>query len=107
MSCGGWRLPFLTLVGLGSWEGYGRLKAQTLQDRLLEASTPDVPGIVKDMAHYRWRVDPVLREAYAQANGPRMHASNCTLASLCYHWTLARRITCTSGCSRGSRRKSS
>ena len=57
----------IVLIGLGSWEGFGRLKAQTLRDRLLEASTPDVPGIVKEMAPYRWWLDPLLHDAYAQA----------------------------------------
>ena len=52
----------------------------TLRDRLLEANTTEVPGIVKDMAPYRRWVDPLLHEAYAQAekeNDPRkqLHAS--------------------------------
>ncbi len=66
----------LALIGLGSWEGFGRLKAQTLRDRLLESTTADVPGIVKDMAGYRRWIDPLLKDAYAQAeteNDPRKH----------------------------------
>src|SRR5262245_20546196 len=51
----------LTLVGLGSWEGFGRLEGRRLRDRLLEATTADVPGIVKDMASYRRWVDPLLQ----------------------------------------------
>ena len=58
----------LALIGLGSWEGYGRLKAQTLRDRLLESTTADVPRIVKEMAPYRRWVDPLLQDAYAQAD---------------------------------------
>jgi hypothetical protein len=57
----------LALYGLGSWEGFGRLEGWRLRDRLLESTTADVPGIVKDMAGYRRWVDPLLQEAYAQA----------------------------------------
>jgi formylglycine-generating enzyme required for sulfatase activity len=70
----------LTLLGVGTWDSYGRLKAQTLRDRLLEATTADVPGVVQDMAPYRHWLDPLLQNAYAQAgqeNDPRkrLHAS--------------------------------
>jgi formylglycine-generating enzyme required for sulfatase activity len=57
----------LTLLGFAGWEGFGQMKAQTLRNRLLEATTTDVPGIVKEMAPYRRWVDPLLREAYGQA----------------------------------------
>ena len=71
---------FLIVLGFVGWEGYGRLMAHTLRDRLLEAGTPDVPGIVKDMAPYRRWLDPLLHEGYVQAekeNDPRkqLHAS--------------------------------
>ena len=83
VSCGagaGRRLPVWLVLGLVGWEGYGRLKAHALRDRLLEADTAEVPGIVKDMAPYRRWLDPLLHEAYAQAekdNDPRkqLHAS--------------------------------
>ena len=70
----------LILLGFVAWEGHGRLTAYTLRDRLLEASTPAVPGVVKDMAPYRRWLDPLLREDYARAekeNDPRrrLHAS--------------------------------
>jgi formylglycine-generating enzyme required for sulfatase activity len=70
----------LALLGLGSWEGFGRLKAQTLRDRLLESSTADVPGIVKEMAPYRHWLGPLLHDAYAQAENDndrrkQLHAS--------------------------------
>ena len=70
----------LIVLGYVGWEGYGRLTAYTLRDRLLEAGTPDVPGIVKDMAPYRRWLDPLLHEAQAKAekeNDPRkqLHAS--------------------------------
>jgi serine/threonine protein kinase len=42
----------LLLLSIAGWEGWGRLEARILRDRLLEASTADVPSIVKDMAGY-------------------------------------------------------
>ncbi len=70
----------LTMIGLGSWEGYGRLQGRQLRDRLLESTTADVPVIVKDMIPFRRWVDPLLQDAHAQAekeNDPRkqLHAS--------------------------------
>jgi serine/threonine protein kinase/formylglycine-generating enzyme required for sulfatase activity len=70
----------LILLGLFGWDGYGRLKAQTLRDRLVEANVTDVPGIVEKMAPYRHWVDPLLDESIAQAkkeDEPRkqLHAS--------------------------------
>ncbi|MGA2253593.1 MAG: SUMF1/EgtB/PvdO family nonheme iron enzyme [Thermoguttaceae bacterium] len=70
----------IALLGLVGWEGFGRLKAQTLRDRLAEATTEDVPGIVKEMAPYRRWVDPLLVNAYREAEGNRdsrkqLHAS--------------------------------
>jgi formylglycine-generating enzyme required for sulfatase activity/tRNA A-37 threonylcarbamoyl transferase component Bud32 len=57
----------LMLLGFIGWEGYARLKAHTLLDRLLESTTADVPGIVKEMAPYRWWLNRLLQEAFAQA----------------------------------------
>ncbi len=57
----------LVLLSLAGWEGYGRLEGRRLRDRVLEASTTDVPGIVKEMASYRRWVNPLLQEAHAQA----------------------------------------
>jgi len=70
----------LALIGLGSWEGFGRLEGRRLRDRLLESTTADVPGIVKDMAAYRRWVDHLLQDAYAQAKKDKdfrkqLHAS--------------------------------
>jgi serine/threonine protein kinase/formylglycine-generating enzyme required for sulfatase activity len=70
----------LVLLGLLGWEGYGRLEGRRLRDRVLDARTTDVPGIVKEMASYRHWVDRLLHEAYAQAerdnDRPRqLHAS--------------------------------
>jgi len=57
----------LVLLGWGGWEAFGRLKAQALRDRLLNANTADVPLIVSDMAPYRRWTDSLLREAYTEA----------------------------------------
>jgi serine/threonine protein kinase/formylglycine-generating enzyme required for sulfatase activity len=57
----------LALLGLGSREGYGRLEGRRLRDRLLESTTADVPGIVREMNPYRRWVDPLLRDASSQA----------------------------------------
>jgi serine/threonine protein kinase len=68
------------LAGLG-FEAYGRVRAQILRDRLLDASTtPGVLDTVADMAPYRRWVDPLLREAYNQAEAShdahkQLHAS--------------------------------
>jgi serine/threonine protein kinase/formylglycine-generating enzyme required for sulfatase activity len=57
----------LALVGTGVSEGYHRLRATALRDRLLNADTTDVPAIVHDMAPYRRWIDRLLRDAYQEA----------------------------------------
>ncbi len=57
----------LLLFLAASWEGFGRLRSVTLRDRLLEATTADVPVVVGDMGPYRRWLDPLLRQAYAEA----------------------------------------
>jgi formylglycine-generating enzyme required for sulfatase activity len=57
----------LALVGWLGWEAYGRLRAQALRERLLDAGTADVPAIIADLEPYRRWADPLLREAYAEA----------------------------------------
>jgi serine/threonine protein kinase len=57
----------LVLLGLLGSEGLGRLKAHTLRDRLLESTTVDLPGIVKEMVPYRRWLNRLLQEAFAQA----------------------------------------
>jgi serine/threonine protein kinase/formylglycine-generating enzyme required for sulfatase activity len=70
----------LTLLGLGSWDGIGRFQAHRYRDRLLDAGTAAVPEVVADMAPWRWWIDPLLREAYADAESQhdarkQLHAS--------------------------------
>jgi serine/threonine protein kinase/formylglycine-generating enzyme required for sulfatase activity len=57
----------LVLLALVGWEGFGRLEGRRLRDRVLEANTTDMPGIVAEMVPYRRWVDPLLLESYAQA----------------------------------------
>src|SRR5262249_53557001 len=51
----------------GVYEGHGRVQAHALRGRLLDASTAEVPGIVRDMSPYRRWLDPLLRDAYVEA----------------------------------------
>jgi formylglycine-generating enzyme required for sulfatase activity len=57
----------LVVLGLVAWQGWGRLKAATLRDRLLESATAGVPAIVDDMAPYRGWLRPLLEDAFADA----------------------------------------
>jgi serine/threonine protein kinase len=56
----------LSLLGWGSYEAHGRLKAHALRDRLLDANINEVPNIVSEMAPYRSWLDRLLHDAYAQ-----------------------------------------
>jgi len=60
-------LAILLLAGLAGWEGYGRLEARRLRDRVLDAATADAPAIVAEMPFYRRWVNSLLQEAYLQA----------------------------------------
>lgn len=57
----------MVVLGLVGWHAFGRLKAQGLLDRLLDANTTDVLTIVQDMSPYRRWIDPLLREANQKA----------------------------------------
>jgi formylglycine-generating enzyme required for sulfatase activity len=57
----------LGLLGLAGWEGFGRWRARQLCERLLESPTTDAPEIINSMRPYRRWADPLLREAYAEA----------------------------------------
>ncbi len=74
----------LALLGWGGYEGHGRLQAQGLRDRLLDANTKEVPTIVQDMAPYRRWLDPLLQNAYqeAKANNDARKALHASLALL-------------------------
>jgi serine/threonine protein kinase/formylglycine-generating enzyme required for sulfatase activity len=58
----------LALVGWGVYVGHGTLQAHALRERLLDANINEVPVIVQDMAPYRRWLDPLLHDAYAQAD---------------------------------------
>lgn len=70
----------LAVVGLAGWEGFGRLQAHHLRDRLLVSTTADAPAVVKQMGPYRHWVDPLLVDAYQEAKADmdarkQLHAS--------------------------------
>lgn len=70
----------LTVIGWGAYEAHGTLKAHGLRDRLLDATTNEVAAIVQDMTPYRPWLDPLLRDAAAQAEAGKdarkqLHAS--------------------------------
>jgi serine/threonine protein kinase/formylglycine-generating enzyme required for sulfatase activity len=54
----------LILAGVAGFNGYVRLKAQDLVDRLLAANIAEVPNIVTAIEGYRKWTNPLLREAY-------------------------------------------
>jgi eukaryotic-like serine/threonine-protein kinase len=64
---GGLLFAGTVLLLLAGREGYGRQRAQLLQDSLLEAATEDVPNIVSEMGPYRRWLDGLLRMAYSNA----------------------------------------
>ena len=57
----------LLLLTAVAWDGIGRFEAHALRDRLLDANTANVLTIVPDMTPYRRWLDPLLRDAYAEA----------------------------------------
>ncbi|MBI3409321.1 MAG: SUMF1/EgtB/PvdO family nonheme iron enzyme [Planctomycetes bacterium] len=60
----------IVFVLVGAWVGretHDRLTAHGLSDRLLSAKIEEVPQIVKEMAPYRIWIDPLLREAFSNA----------------------------------------
>lgn len=70
----------VALLGLAGYEGHGRLQAHALRRRLLDANTSEVPAVVADMSSYRRWIDPLLRDAAAQAEASKdarkqLHAS--------------------------------
>jgi serine/threonine protein kinase/formylglycine-generating enzyme required for sulfatase activity len=70
----------IPLIAWGGYEGHGRIQAHALRDQLLVANTEGVPPLIDGMAPYRRWIDPLLREAYDEAESnyvPRkqLHAS--------------------------------
>jgi formylglycine-generating enzyme required for sulfatase activity len=57
----------LSLISWGAYESLGTLRAHALLERLLDASTNEVPTIVEDITGYRRWFDPLLFDAQAQA----------------------------------------
>lgn len=62
------------------WDGYSRVKAQGLVERLLDSNSEDVPFIVNEISGYRRWADPLLMEANIKAGQQKderkkMHAS--------------------------------
>jgi formylglycine-generating enzyme required for sulfatase activity len=55
---------FLALLAFAGWEAFGHLKAQGFCDRLLNATTAEVPGIIAETIPYRRWLDSRLRDAY-------------------------------------------
>jgi hypothetical protein len=75
----------LALLTWAGWEGFGRLNAHALCRRLLDADTKEVPAVVADMRPYRRWLNPLLREAYAEAAAKQdsrrqLHASLALLS---------------------------
>ena len=97
----------LIMLVFAGWEGYGRLTAHTLRDRLLTSHYSEMTSsIVKEMPPYRRRPDPSMKRM-PRPRRKTTHASNSTPALPCCRWTPGRWSTCTVGCSRGSPKKSS
>jgi serine/threonine protein kinase/formylglycine-generating enzyme required for sulfatase activity len=61
----------LLLLGWGGYEVNGRLQAQMLREKLLASPLADVPGIIGELKAYRRWIDPLLRQAYAEAKEAR------------------------------------
>jgi formylglycine-generating enzyme required for sulfatase activity len=64
---GGLAVALLLLLALLGRDGWGRVQAHHLRDRLVDANTAEVDAIVQDMAPYRRWINPLLREEYARA----------------------------------------
>jgi serine/threonine protein kinase/formylglycine-generating enzyme required for sulfatase activity len=73
-----------SLIGYGVREGYGRIRAAGLRDRVLDATTSETKAIVAEMPPYRGWLDPLLYEAYADAErrGKSREQLNASLALL-------------------------
>ena len=86
-------------------EGSGRLRARSLQARLLEATTEDVPAILNEMVPYRHWLDDSLRGPMPARRPAETRGGSSTPVSPSSAWTADRSITCATGCFRPVRRR--
>ena len=64
----------LILVGWGSVEGYGSLRASSLVESLATANTTDVPRLIEQLAGYRrWANPRLIRLTQDSKEDPRIH----------------------------------
>jgi formylglycine-generating enzyme required for sulfatase activity len=62
----------LVLVGWGTWEALGRVRAGSLVEKLSAAAAEDVPKIIEDLGPYRRWAMPYLRRMAEEAGaGPK------------------------------------
>ena len=61
----------LALLSAACVEGHGRLKAGSLNDRLMDASTSEVPAIIRELTPYRRWADPLLTAAVSRGQPGR------------------------------------
>jgi serine/threonine protein kinase/formylglycine-generating enzyme required for sulfatase activity len=71
---------FLGILIWGGIEVHGNLRASSMIESLLTANTPDVPGIVKQIAGYRRWVNPGLRSLVQSTDEPSRAKLNASLA---------------------------
>jgi len=83
---------------MGGYETHGTLKAHALRDRLLNANTPDVPIIVKDMTAYRRWLDPLLRDASREAEANQEARKQLHISLALLPWTPRKWSTSTVAC---------
>jgi hypothetical protein len=73
-------VAMVVLLGFAGYESHGRLQSHALRDRLLDANTTELPTIVQDISSYRRWINPLLRDAAAEAEASKdvrkqLHAS--------------------------------
>jgi formylglycine-generating enzyme required for sulfatase activity len=76
-------LALLGLLAWGSTEGYGRLRASGLVEKLASARTADVPAIIGQLDDYRRWVNPrlkILAQGGNDKSREKLHASLALLA---------------------------
>jgi hypothetical protein len=73
----------LALLTWAGWEGYGRIQAETLVEKIVSAETTDVPPLVERLAPYRSWADARLRRHLQDAapdTKEHLHASLALVA---------------------------